>query len=297
MNLRGWEKIVGVAVLILPLIGCVNGTDFEAGYAAAKRGNYATAYRLWKPLAEQGHSGAQFNLGLMHYKGQGVPQDHAEAARWHRKAGEQGLAPAQFILGMMYNKGLGVPQDHAEEARWYRKAGEQGHASAQFNLGMMHYKGQGVPQDHTEAALWWRKAAEQGNANAQINLGIMYKDGQGVAQDFAEALNWFEKGTEQGSVFCANCVAWLLATCPDEEVRDGERAVVIAKEVVAKDPSVHNLDTLAAAYAAAGRFNMAVSTQEQAISEIRSESSNDELYREFLERLRAYQSGKPWLKP
>ncbi len=162
---------------------------------------------------------------------------------------------------------------------------------------MMYYKGQGIPQDHAEAARWSRKAAEQGDANAQINLGIMYEEGQGVAQDYAEALNWFEKGTEQGSVVCANCLAWLLATCPDEEIRDGERAVVIAKDVVAKDASAHNLDTLAAAYAAAGRFNEAVSTQEQAIAELRSDATNDELYRDSLVRLRAYQSGKPWLKP
>ena len=78
-----------------------------------------------------------------------------------RKAADQGKAEAQFYLGVMYAKGQGVPQDDAEAAKWYRKAAEQGYADAQDNLGIMYAKGQGVPQDDAEAAKWWRKAADQ----------------------------------------------------------------------------------------------------------------------------------------
>jgi TPR repeat protein len=66
----------------------------------------------------------------MYRRGQGVPQDYTEAARWYRKAAEQGDASAQCNLGYMYDRGRGVPQDYAEGARWYRKAADQGHASA-----------------------------------------------------------------------------------------------------------------------------------------------------------------------
>ena len=48
---------------------------FENAIAAAQRGDYATAVRLWRPLAEQGNAPAQFHLGFMHGMGQGVPQD------------------------------------------------------------------------------------------------------------------------------------------------------------------------------------------------------------------------------
>jgi TPR repeat protein len=44
----------------------------------------------------------------MYAEGQGVPQDHAEAARWYRKAADQGNALAQFGLGLMYDQGHGV---------------------------------------------------------------------------------------------------------------------------------------------------------------------------------------------
>jgi TPR repeat protein len=53
-----------------------------------------------RKAAEQGHAGAQFNLGLnVCLGGEGVPEDDAEAVKWYRKAAEQGLAGAQFNLG------------------------------------------------------------------------------------------------------------------------------------------------------------------------------------------------------
>ncbi len=135
--------------------------DFNAGVAAYKLGAYATALREWRPLAEQGNAKAQYNLGLMYRKGQGVPQDDAEAVGWWRKAAEQGNAGAQNNLGVMYRNGHGVPQDDAEAVGWYRKAAEQGYATAQHNLGVMYGKGLGVPQDHVQAHMWFNIAASR----------------------------------------------------------------------------------------------------------------------------------------
>ncbi len=64
-----------------------------------------------------------------------VSQDYAAAIKWYRRAAGQGLADAQYNLGVMYYKGQGVPQDYAVAARWYRKAAAQGLASALYNLG------------------------------------------------------------------------------------------------------------------------------------------------------------------
>ena len=47
----------------------------------AVRGDYATALRGLRRLAEQGNAAAQLYLGDMHYFGEGVPQDAAEAAK------------------------------------------------------------------------------------------------------------------------------------------------------------------------------------------------------------------------
>ena len=108
--------------------------QFQQGLESANKGDYQTAIKLWKPLAEQGSTSAQFNLGIMYSKGYGVKQDDAKAAKWYRKAAEQGNATAQFNLGVMYDTGKGVKQDDAEAAKWYSKAAEQGDSKAQFLL-------------------------------------------------------------------------------------------------------------------------------------------------------------------
>ena len=46
----------------------------------------------------------------------------------------------------MYSRGEGVPEDDAEAVRWYRLAAEQGFAAAQSNLGVMYDNGNGVPR-------------------------------------------------------------------------------------------------------------------------------------------------------
>ena len=102
----------------------------------------------------------------MYYSVRGVPQDHAEAAKWFRKAADQGDVDTQFNLGAMYVNGEGVPQDHAEAVKWFRKAADQGDADAQFNLGVAYGNADGVPQDDVQALLWFTLAGAQGNADA-----------------------------------------------------------------------------------------------------------------------------------
>jgi hypothetical protein len=97
----------------------------------------------------------------MHERGEGVPQDYAEAEKWYRLAAEQGIADARFNLGVMYVEGRGVPQDHAEAVKWYRLAAQQGHARAQSNLGIMYATGQGVLQDYVQAYMWSNLAASR----------------------------------------------------------------------------------------------------------------------------------------
>ena len=82
--------------------GAVWGQDFGKGMTAYDRGDFATAFSQWMPLAEQGDADAQYNLGVMYDNGEGVTQDDAEAVKWYRRAAEQGNAFAQHNLGVMY---------------------------------------------------------------------------------------------------------------------------------------------------------------------------------------------------
>ncbi len=168
--------------------------DIDAGVDAWERGDYATAYREWKPLAEQGDSDAQYNLATW-YKH--TEQDYANAAKWWRKAAQQGHPWAQHDLGSLYTLGLGVSRSVTEAARWFRLAAEQVHPMAQYKLGSTYYSGLGVPKDYVPAAALFRKAAKADIAMAQHNLGVMYLQGLGVQQDYQEAARWFLLAAEQ----------------------------------------------------------------------------------------------------
>ena len=148
-------------VFAVGLAGAAVAGPFEDGEAAYDKGDYATALRLWRPLADQGAANAQTNLGFMYRNGQGVPQDYAQAVAWYRKAADQGDADAQYNLGVMYDNGRGVPQDYAQAVSWYRKAADQGNANAQNNLGLMYENGKGVPQDYIQAHMWSNLAASR----------------------------------------------------------------------------------------------------------------------------------------
>ena len=65
--------------------------DAEAAYA---RGDYATAFKIWLPIAEQGSPEAQRNVARMYERGEWVAQDKQAAAEWYSKAAEQSARDA-----------------------------------------------------------------------------------------------------------------------------------------------------------------------------------------------------------
>jgi len=113
-KLQVLRRLLAALLAGMMLAGTALARPFEGAVAAHKRGDYATALRLFQPLADQGNATAQGNLGVMYDAGQGVPQNYAEAAKWSRKAADQGHANAQFNLGVMYDDGQGVPHNYAE---------------------------------------------------------------------------------------------------------------------------------------------------------------------------------------
>jgi TPR repeat protein len=152
--------------MLWPTVGCAGFSD---GYAAYASGDYVTAMKELRPLAEQGSAQPQWLLGQMYEHAYGVPKDYAEAAQWYQMAAERGLSVAQNQLGMFYRWGAGVKQNYQEAAKWYRLAADDGLSSAQFNLAELYADGHGPgggPEDLFEARVWYRKAAALGHAKA-----------------------------------------------------------------------------------------------------------------------------------
>jgi uncharacterized protein len=121
-------------VLSPSLSAPVAAESAEDGITAYGRGDYATAVRLLRPLAEQDQSSfadrittanAQYLIGTMYYLGNGVPQDYVQALIWTRRAADQGYAAAQMSIGSMYLNGEGVPQDYLQALMWFNLAASE----------------------------------------------------------------------------------------------------------------------------------------------------------------------------
>jgi TPR repeat protein len=96
-----------------------------AAHAAADRGDYEDAVRLWRPLAERGDPDAQYNLGVMYHLGHGVAVDHKAAFSWYRRAADKGVGVAMGNLAILYVSGAKSTTDFVQAYKWFTLAVER----------------------------------------------------------------------------------------------------------------------------------------------------------------------------
>ena len=76
--------ILALSCFLMMLSAPTSAQDFQKGYEAARSGDFETALKEWKPLAERGNIVAQYNIGMMYRNGWGVSRDANEAVRWYK---------------------------------------------------------------------------------------------------------------------------------------------------------------------------------------------------------------------
>ena len=121
-----------LAVLLVAAPSFAN--DFEEGLDAIHGTDYDKALEKLRPLASEGHAAAQYNLGVMHEWGNGVPQDDVKAMKWYRISAEQSHRDAQNNLGAMYSKGEGVAQNFVEALKWFVISADNGSEGGRKNI-------------------------------------------------------------------------------------------------------------------------------------------------------------------
>ena len=147
--------------------------DFKAGLAAYQKGDYQAAIKAWEPLAAEGDTAAQFNLGVIYEKALGVHRDLTRAAWYYREAAGRGHVKAMLNIGYCYSQGHGVGQSYQEALYWLRRAADAGDATARLNLGTMYYNGWGTERNVEAAIAWTKLAAEAGVKGAAERVEIM----------------------------------------------------------------------------------------------------------------------------
>ena len=105
---------------------------------------------------ELGSLEAQRDLGALYATGDwSGPRDPVRGAEWYRRAAERGHANAQYNLGFMYLRGEGVSSDPVEGLRWIRLAGDQREpASCRLLAELYRFGHYGISIDPGEADRW-----------------------------------------------------------------------------------------------------------------------------------------------
>lgn len=147
-------------------------------------------------------------------------------------------------------------------------------------------------------------------ADAWSNIGTLQEE----RRNYREALDYHRNALKQAlaietptplPILAYNNLAWLLATCPIENCRDGAAAVenshhalaLMKKNFPSADDALvaGHFDTLAAGYAETGDFRRAVEAQQQALAMLKGQSP--EQIKSYTERLESYRAKKPWRLP
>jgi tetratricopeptide (TPR) repeat protein len=189
-----------------------------------------------------------------------------EAARAHltralELAPDIGVAQIHANLGML----LKVQGDVEGALRHYRTALglNPGYSDAHANLGFVL-----MEEGRLDEALEHLKS----RASYRARRGSPPWPRSSPARRVREAAEHYRKARLRQAGHVANNLAWMLATQPDRTIREAAEAVRIAEALC--ESSGHSnpaiLDTLAVSYAAAGRFDDAVRTADQAVALARS---------------------------
>jgi TPR repeat protein len=141
----------------------------------------------------------------------------------YRQGAERGDSAAQYALGEIYARGEGLPKNHDQALKWYRKAAEQDHDQAQYMLGMIYTLGLLGRRDYVEAVKWLSKAADQGHGKAQLMLGKMYAHGVGVSTDYVQAYKWLNLASVAAMKGAAEAHELVALTMTSDQLKQAEQ--------------------------------------------------------------------------
>jgi tetratricopeptide (TPR) repeat protein len=271
-----WTKIAVMCAVVLFL--CANA------YATFQRNKvWKTDETLWHDVVLKSPRNGR---GLMAYGIQLMNKgDNAGALQYFHRA--QQLTPQYYFLLINLAIAENATNQSAAAERHFKEALQMAPSYPDSHIYYARYLLQHSRSDEARALL--RRALEmspadvtarellQGAAASEAEVHTKHGDELLREARFSEAIAEYETALESapGIGSTLNNFAWLLATCPDASLRNGARAIELARkadQVVGGESPVF-LRTLAAAYAENGRFNDAVATAQRALQLARGQKN------------------------
>ena len=177
---------------------------FAQGLAGTPR-NDARALELFEKAAALGNQRAQANIGILYFRGQGVPRDLVQARAWLEKAAANNDPYALYALGRAMDETLGpAAADPVRAADLYQRAAELGHPLAALRYGLALTEGTGVKKDLVMAHKWLMYAQKNGVPEAALALGDNYartppsRDKAANEKILQAAVSWYEAAAQAG---------------------------------------------------------------------------------------------------
>jgi hypothetical protein len=146
----------------------------EKGIEAFRQGNLILAMDLLNRSAEKGYAPAQTTLAYI--LDQSEEDDHA--FKLFEQAAKQEYAAAQFGLGNMYAKGEGVQQNPMIAGQWIKKSAEQNHPPAMRAYAFaLEYGNLGFDMNSAQALHWYHLCNDAGDSVCTRRLVQAYEKG------------------------------------------------------------------------------------------------------------------------
>jgi tetratricopeptide (TPR) repeat protein len=219
------------------------------------------------------------------------------------------LPIACSVAGTAQNPGASeqnprASEDPVDRGKEYAKKGQYDKAIREFseairldpkNADAYHQRGLAYDQqkEYDKAISDFTEAfrLEAGESDHLLARGAVYehkKDYANAVSDYNQAIQ-----VEADNDGAHDSLAWILATCPKDDVRDGKRAVELATRACKlRDwDDADSLDTLAAAHAETGNFDEAVKWEKKALG---FEFGMKKNKKDGEARLKLYEAGKPY---
>jgi len=314
---RSKFKNAAVAVVgILMLGGCLLGTENQLRYWRDDETLFAHAVAVTKNnalarlhLGEAREQQSRLDDALAQF--QEVLRFDPNNAEAHLNAGaviarmgrlDEAIAHYQTALEIrpgfaeaQYNIGTALFQNGRvnEAIASFRKALEMrpGYADALCNLGAAYLQ-QGRLEDAI-AQYQQAVALQPGSAEAHNNLGYALLQKGRVREAIAHYETSLELQPDNPDT--QNILAWVLATSPDASDQSKVRAIALAEQAnrLAGGTNPVMIETLAAAYAGAGRFPEAIAAVRTAV-QLAGAQSNAPLVETLQSQIKFYQAGQPF---
>lgn len=193
-------------------------------FQEGNNGQLERAIELFQKSAANGDPIAQFGLGIITAKGDGLPQDEAKARELVQGAADKGLPDAQNAVGGWYSEAyFGVAKDPAEAVRWWKLAADNGSAFSQLSLGQAYRDGKGVPKDANKALEWYSLSAAQGLWPAQFFIGMEYLKSHNAFADNVLAYAWLNLGSAKGDSVSTEWRDKAARSMTPQEISEAQR--------------------------------------------------------------------------